>query len=210
MRIVAMADTHGYHDDLVVPDGDVLIHAGDLSARGTLPELARVANWLRSLPHQHKIVIAGNHDFAFQTHPTEARALFQDLASGLIYLQDEMAVVEGVEIWGSPWQPWFHDWAFNLHRGPEIDAKWQLIPPNVDILVTHGPPHGFGDRIFNGDRVGCEDLARQLGRIKPREHLFGHIHEDNGEWQFNSTKCRNVTVSQCQLPCTVFDITPLP
>ena len=197
-----MADTHGYHSRLSVPDGDVLIHAGDLTQRGTLPQLAQVADWLRSLPHRRKIIIAGNHDFAFERTPTEAQALFH----GLTYLQDAQTTVDGLTFWGSPWQPWFHSWAFNLHRGPAIDAKWQLIPNGVDVLITHGPPKGFGDTIYNGDRVGCEDLTRQLNRIKPRTHLYGHIHEDRGEWQAGATICRNVTVSECEQPCTVFDL----
>lgn len=203
MRIVAMADTHGYHQKLRVPEGDVLIHAGDLTQRGTLPQLAQVADWLRSLPHRHKLVIAGNHDFAFERTPVEARALFH----GLTYLQDELVTLEGLRFWGTPWQPWFHSWAFNLHRGPSIEAKWQLIPAGIDVLITHGPPRGFGDKVYNGERVGCEDLTRHLDRIKPRENLFGHIHEDRGEWQVGATRCRNVTVSECELPCTVFDLT---
>lgn len=202
MRIVAMADTHGFHARLDVPDGDLLIHAGDLTQRGTLAQVQEVADWLRSLPHRNKVIIAGNHDFAFQRSPAEARALF----AGLTYLEDEEVTLDGVRIYGSPWQPWFHDWAFNLRRGPAIDQKWQLIPEGLDVLVTHGPPMGYGDRVFFGDRVGCEDLTRHLARTKPRFHLFGHIHEDRGEWQLGPTRICNVTTSECDLPCTVLEV----
>ena len=202
MRIVAMADTHGFHARLDVPEGDILIHAGDLTQRGTLTQVKEVADWLRSLPHRHKVIIAGNHDFAFQRSPAEARALF----AGLTYLEDQEITLDGVRIYGSPWQPWFHDWAFNLRRGPAIDQKWQLIPAGLDVLVTHGPPAGYGDRVFFGDRVGCEDLTRHLARTKPRFHLFGHIHEDRGEWQLGPTRIVNVTTSECDLPCTVLDL----
>jgi Icc-related predicted phosphoesterase len=202
MRIVAMADTHGYHAQLQVPPGDLLVHAGDLTARGTLAQLAAVADWLRAQPHRHKVVIAGNHDFALQRSPAEARALFH----GLTYLEDQAVTLDGVRLWGSPWQPWFHDWAFNLRRGPAIDAKWALIPEGLDLLVTHGPPAGFGDRCVDGERVGCADLTRQLSRAKPRFHLYGHIHEDPGAWDVGSTRCLNVTVDECQRPCTVFEI----
>lgn len=202
MRLVAMADTHGDHAQLEVPDGDLLVHAGDLTQRGTLTQLREVADWLRALPHRHKVIIAGNHDFAFQRTPVEARAIF----SGLTYLEDEEITLDGVRIYGSPWQPWFHNWAFNLHRGPEIDAKWQRIPEGLDVLITHGPPAGYGDKVFSGERVGCEDLTRHLARARPRFHLFGHIHEDRGEWQVGATRVCNVTVSECNLPCTVIDL----
>lgn len=200
MRIVAIADTH--NSQLSLPDGDILIHAGDLTGRGSLPELERVADWLRAQPHRHKVVIAGNHDFALQRKPVAARALFH----GLTFLEDSEATLGGLRIWGSPWQPWFHDWAFNARRGPEIDAKWQLIPEGIDVLVTHGPPYGYGDLVLDGERVGCEDLLRHLGRVKPRVHLFGHIHEDRGEWQLGPTRIVNCTTSEGELPATVFDL----
>ena len=111
-----------------------------------------------------------------------------------------------LRIWGSPWQPWFHDWAFNARRGPEIDAKWKLIPEGIDVLVTHGPPAGFGDMCDHGEAVGCADLLRHLGRIKPRLHLFGHIHEDRGEWQLGPTRLVNCTTSLADLPVTVLDL----
>lgn len=199
-RLVAIADTHNAR--VALPDGDILIHAGDLTGRGSLPELERVADWLRSQPHAHKVVIAGNHDFALQRNPAAARALFH----GLTFLEDNEVTVAGLRIWGSPWQPWFHDWAFNARRGPEIDAKWQLIPEGIDVLVTHGPPYGFGDRVHGGERVGCEDLLRQLARVKPRLHLFGHIHEDRGEWQLGPTRIVNCTTSEGELPATVIDL----
>ncbi len=201
-RIVAIADTHNEHARLAVPDGDVLIHAGDLTGRGTLPELERVADWLRSLPHPHKVVIAGNHDFALQRNPVAARALFHDLT----FLEDSEATVAGLRVWGSPWQPWFHDWAFNLRRGPAIDAKWQLIPVGIDVLVTHGPPLGYGDRVLDGERVGCADLLRHLTRVQPKLHLFGHIHEARGEWQFGPTRVVNCTTSEGELAATVIDL----
>lgn len=205
VRIVAIADTHGYHSKLRVPDGDLLIHAGDLTQRGKLKQLEEVRDWLLSLPHAHKVVIAGNHDFALQKQREEARALF---GPPLIYLEDQLATVAGLRIWGSPWQPWFYDWAFNLHRGAEIAAKWALIPEGVDVLVTHGPPANHGDKCYDGRRVGCEDLLVELGRVKPRLHLFGHIHEDKGEWELGPTRIVNCTTSECELPCWTGELAP--
>src|SRR5262245_58128712 len=135
MRIVAVADTHLYHGELRVPAGDLFIHAGDMCRRGDLGELERAAGWIRSLPHTHKIVVAGNHDWAFVDEPERAREL---LGPDVVYLQDSEATIAGVRIWGSPWQPEFCDWAFNLPRGPALAEKWALIPRGIDVLVTHG------------------------------------------------------------------------
>jgi predicted phosphodiesterase len=202
VRIVALADTHSRHHKLKVPEGDVLIHAGDLTQRGTLEQLEAVARWLRGLPHAEKIVVAGNHDFALQRDPERARALFD----GLTYLEDEERVVAGLRLWGSPWQPEFFDWAYNLPRGAPLDARWQLIPHGLDVLVTHGPPYGFGDVIYDGSRVGCHDLLRHCREKQPRLHLFGHIHEDRGEWQEGGVRFVNVTTSESALPATVIDL----
>lgn len=87
---------------------------------------------------------------------------------------------ESLRFYGSSWQPWFYDWAFNLQRGTEIRAKWEQIPIDTDVLITHGPPYGFGDRITRGEHVGCLDLLDAVVKIQPRLHIFGHIHEGYG------------------------------
>ena len=100
----------------------------------------------------------------------------------VIYLEDDGAIVENLFFWGSPWQPEFCDWAFNLKRGKECQAVCDLIPDQVDVLLTHGPPLGHGDVTSSGLRVGCEDLMytvkSRLSHLKV--HLFGHIHEGYG------------------------------
>jgi Icc-related predicted phosphoesterase len=176
LTIVAISDTHGRHDSLALPPGDVLVHAGDLTTSGTLEDVVRFDGWLATLPHRHKIVIAGNHDFCFER---DAAACRRALAHA-IYLQDEGVVVEGVRFYGSPWQPWFYDWAFNLHRGEEIRRKWDLIPNDTDVLITHGPPAGFGDLTAGNVRAGCADLLDAVRRVQPALHVFGHIHEGYG------------------------------
>jgi predicted phosphodiesterase len=176
LRLVCLSDTHNRHDHLRVPDGDVLLHAGDFTGRGTPREIAAFGAFLARLPHRSKVVIAGNHDFLFQDESERARELLGDVT----YLEDSPAEVAGLRVWGSPWQPWFHDWAFNLPRGAALAEKWALVPAAVDVLVTHGPPHGILDRTSDGRRVGCEELAAARARIRPRLHLFGHIHEAYG------------------------------
>ena len=189
MRIVCISDTHAMHEGLVVPEGDLLIHAGDCTNSGDLEELAEFDAWLGSQPHPHKVLVAGNHDFAFQREPAEARARIRSAT----YLQDGEVEIESLRIWGSPWQPWFFDWAFNLERGEEIRAKWSLIPAGVDILVTHGPPLGHGDRTFDARSVGCADLLEAIRRLQPRLHVFGHIHEGYGQTREGTTRCVNAS-----------------
>ena len=143
-RLVCISDTHGYHD-FDIPQGDVLVHAGDLTMSGGMDEIRAAANWLRSLPHPEKIVIAGNHDFAFEAGSAESAEARAEM-HGLTYLQDEEATVGGLRCWGTPWSPWFYDWAFNAQRGPAIQRIWEQIPSGLDLLVVHGPPLGHGDR----------------------------------------------------------------
>ena len=195
MRLVFLSDTHALHEGLEVPAGDVLVHSGDLTKRGDLEDVESFDAFLATLPHKHKIVSAGNHDFCFEDHRAEkARAA---LRHGT-YLQDTGVEVGGLYFWGSPWQPWFFDWAFNLRRGAEIRARWDLIPKHTDILITHGPPLGHGDRVAsNGDAVGCADLLDRIREIKPRVHCFGHIHEAYGQTHEDGTTFINA--STCNL-----------
>ncbi len=206
MRIVAVADTHLFHDELVVPAGDVFIHAGDMCRGGALHELFRAASWIQSLPHRTKIVIAGNHDWAFVRSPEQAR---QALGETIVYLEDAGVEIEGVRFYGSPWQPEFNDWAFNLPRGRALAEKWGAIPLGVDVLVTHGPPAGIGDRTSVGaERTGCVDLRERVAVVRPRVHLFGHIHEDGGAWSVDATTFVNCTTWECERRPTVIDLDP--
>lgn len=191
LRVVAMSDTHLRHN-FVVPDGDILIHAGDGCAGGDLIELAKWVGWLSTFPHKYKIAIAGNHDVALEKQPNTARAAFD--GSGVDYLQDSEVTIEGLRIYGAPWQPAFCDWAFNLPRGEVIRRKWMKIPTGIDILVTHGPPALILDQVMY-HRVGCGDLREEvLGRIKPRYHIFGHIHYSYGIEKVGDTVFMNAAI----------------
>lgn len=195
MRLVCLSDTHGLHGRLSVPDGDVLVHAGDASMQGSEDELRRFTDWLRGLPHPRKVVAAGNHDWLCQREPERAAELFL----GLDYLLDAGLEIGGLRFWGSPWQPWFLNWAFNLPRGEALREKWDLVPPGTDVLVTHGPPRGLLDevetlasRVLNAltapdGHVGCEDLRAAVERLAPRVHVFGHIHEGYGQRRLGGT-----------------------
>lgn len=176
-RIVCLSDTHNCNEEISVPDGDILIHAGDATIRGTIDEIALFNEWFANLPHKHKIFVAGNHDWLFETNPAIARKL---LDSEIIYLQDSSIEIENFKIYGAPWQPRFYDWAFNLNRGREMAEKWKLIPRDVNILITHGPPNGILDQTPQGDFAGCEELRKYVEEIRPKAHIFGHIHSGYG------------------------------
>ncbi len=206
MRIVAISDTHGYHDRVSIPEGDLLIHGGDLSNSGTLIEMERFNAFLEKLPHPHKVVIAGNHDFALERQAPEA----EKLLTACHYLKDRQVVVEGLKIYGSPWQPWFFDWAFNLRRGSPLAEKWAQIPNDTDILVTHGPPQGILDLTHDGRRVGCEELAKRVQEVRPQAHIFGHIHEAYGSLERYGTTFYNASLynhfEKRYQPAWVFDL----
>ena len=184
MRVVCVSDTHNCNESITVPDGDLLIHAGDSTASGTLDEIEKFFGWFGALPHKQKILIAGNHDWAFQLQPAKVRKLVPE---SVAYLQDLSSSIEGLNIYGSPWQPRFYDWAFNLNRGPEMAEKWAMIPENTDILITHGPPQGILDEVeteHGGSHEGCEELRKRVGYLahkgKLKLHVFGHIHSGYG------------------------------
>ena len=190
LRLVLISDTHGLHRQIRVPDGDILVHAGDLTGHGRLEQLVDLNDWLGELPHRHKIIIAGNHDFCFERTRREAEARI----TKAVYLQDAAVTVEGVKIYGSAWQPRFMFWAFNLDRGAPLRTKWKRIPRDVDILVTHGPPLGHGDLNFDQRSVGCEELLARLQKVQPRVHLFGHIHEGYGTTEDGATRMINASI----------------
>ena len=180
MRLIIASDTHEKHAGLTIPDGDVFIHCGDFTYNGDLKAIGAFGAWLACLPHRHKLIIAGNHDFAFEHVPAAARRAVGSRKNGVRYLQDSGITIDGVSFWGSPWQPWFMDWAFNLPRGPRLAAQWAKIPDTTDVLLTHGPPLGILDIVPEAEHVGCADLATRIAIIKPKIHAFGHIHEGSG------------------------------
>jgi len=178
MRVVCFSDTHKNHEELVVPDGDVLVFGGDMSGRGSLRSVIQFNRWIGTQPHKHKIVIAGNHDWAFRKFGNLTRSELTNAT----YLEDSRVIIDGVTFYGSPWQPEFCGWAFNLPRGGQLKHKWSCIPDETNVLITHSPPHGIGDfSIIGNEHCGCEDLldrTKELNDLKL--HVFGHIHYSYG------------------------------
>lgn len=189
IKVVHISDTHNQHSKMHIPFGDILIHSGDATGRGEAREITNFGDWFRSQPHQYKIFVAGNHDMDFQDRSNIAQYLFYGNTfeptheDGVYYLQDSecTVVVDGqpIRIYGSPWQPWFHNWAFNAYQ-PELQKIWSKIPMGIDILVTHGPPYKILDLTADGKEAGCPDLGLEIELKQPKIHMFGHIHEAKG------------------------------
>ena len=191
-RIVCLSDTHNYNEQIKVPDGDILIHAGDATIKGTQFEVEEFLGWFSSLPHKNKIFVAGNHDWFYETDNRLARLLTADF--NVKYLQDSFVKIGNLQIYGSPWQPRFYDWAFNLNRGAEIAEKWKMIPADTDILITHGPPFEILDQTPNFDFAGCEELRKTIETIRPKAHIFGHIHSGYGTIEKFGVKFVNASI----------------
>jgi len=191
MKLVCMSDTHGMHWDIgKVPDGDVLIHAGDFTKRGSKDDVRDFNAWLGTLPHEYKLVIAGNHDFWLYRNQAKA----QKALSNCVYLQDSFVNIEGLLFYGSPWTPRFGNWAFMRERGEDLVEKWAQIPSDIDVLITHGPPFGVLDKTARGDYAGCRDLLDRTAYVENKLHVFGHIHEGYG---YDNEDCVNCSI------CTV-------
>lgn len=193
MIIDCISDLHGYFPSL--GGGDLLIVAGDLTGWDLPSEYDLFNQWLSKQDYKSKVVIGGNHDGSLQNKKTAI------CATNAVYLSDSHHEFEGLKIWGSPWTPNFGNWYFMKERGNAIKEKWDMIPDDTDILITHGPPFGILDQVTMGNRggskegfAGCEDLRRALLRIKPMLHVFGHIHENGGK-QIDLETCTCVNAS---------------
>jgi Icc-related predicted phosphoesterase len=205
MVITFISDTHTKHryceNDL--PGGDLLIHAGDVMNSGyDENDVWEFLNWFNK-QEQYKghVFIAGNHDRFFENKPNETKNILREYPK-VTYLQDNSLLYvnedtnDACSIYGSPHQPEFHNWAFNLPRnGEELQNKWNNIPKDIDILITHGPAWGHLDVVPYGHlSVGCELLRECVDVIKPKIHVFGHVHSGYGYKFHNGTHFFNASV----------------
>ncbi|KAK0395307.1 hypothetical protein QR680_001218 [Steinernema hermaphroditum] len=237
VRFVCVACTHGaVLDPSQIPLGDVLLIAGDFTSCGLPKEVKAFNENLGHLKHPFKIVIGGNHECTFDdaflkssgkdSGEAKELALKHALLAALnsskvsspktlltngIYLQDSMIELFGLRIYGTPWQPRMDNWAFNLERGQPLLDKWNQIPVGVDVLLTHTPPLGHGDLLLTGMRAGCVELLNSVTkRIRPKYHVFGHIHEGYGCTSDGYTKFINCCLTNHRLEVVnspvIFDI----
>lgn len=197
--IVCLGDTHDNHRDIKVPDGDVLIHVGDvinghrrndedISLSAFIDTYMDFNDWMGELPHKHKLFVPGNHDFVLQ------------MVNGLIdkldnfkTLIDEETIINDIVFYGTPWQPIFGSgWGYNLPKD-KLEEKYKKISYNTDVLITHNPTYKYGDEsYFYGfkEHGGCPILYKEVENVQPLYHVFGHFHESNGVYRgkdFNTT-----------------------
>uniref|UniRef100_A0A915BQE0 Calcineurin-like phosphoesterase domain-containing protein n=1 Tax=Parascaris univalens TaxID=6257 RepID=A0A915BQE0_PARUN len=216
VRFVCISDTHEKLEEIlpIIPDGDVLIHAGDFTNYGDVGEVIKFNAEIGKLPHKYKIVVAGNHEIGFEDgEEMNERQLAglnmlginkaYDLLSNCIYLCDRQIELFGLKIYGAPWHT-MPGYSFYRSRGQSIMSKWNLIPSKIDVLVTHSPPLGHGD--FNswnkcdGLLAGCADLLNTVEmRVKPKYHIFGHIHQMHGATTNGVTTFINASICDHKL-----------
>lgn len=200
-----VSDTHSCWDwTRTLPAGDVFIHSGDLTLAGTKEQLERAFQEIKSLPHKIKLVIAGNHDLGLDRNfvnkhakdmesygsgitPTTCTSLRRKWTSreatsaGIIFLDHETTTIKvrgrEFKVFGSPFTAEFFDWAFMYPVEQDIWGSGHGIPEDADILITHGPPKGLLDEVIGYGSVGCPYLLKRLDEVRPKLHVFGHIHE---------------------------------
>jgi predicted phosphohydrolase len=183
IAIVCISDTHNAHLDLEIPEGEILVHAGDATQAGTLQELQAAIDWLDQFPHRHKVMIGGNHDVLLdrQRPGFDSKARESIDWKGITYLENESLALSctggrHLQIYGSPSTTRHGNWAFQHPRG--YDAWKNTVPAGTDILITHGPPRSHLDLGH-----GCDFLLEELWRTRPKLHVFGHIHAGYGQEQ---------------------------
>jgi Icc-related predicted phosphoesterase len=215
-RITTISDTHNKHKSITpfLPGGDILIHSGDISSLGYKHEIESFCSWFDKIDnYELKVFIAGNHDYGFQNRIAETMEIVNSY-KWITYLQDDWVGFQKtgfkeIRIWGSPWQPEFHNWAFNLPRNSkELEDKWNLIPDNTDILITHGPAWGYVDMVVGSyDNLGCEKLIQRIEQFNPPIHISGHIHTGYGYQTNGRTHFINASVLNEQYIFTQYPLT---
>jgi Icc-related predicted phosphoesterase len=197
MKICLISDTHG-GEPIIEEEGDIIIHAGDVTRGGSKIEVIKFINWFSSLPYKHKIFVAGNHDKYLEIMP---KSFIQDVLcpSDTIYLEHETIVLEGLKIFGSPMSPRFFNWSFMYDKQIDGQDLWMSIEEETDIVITHSPPKWILDEILSSrltaDRhVGCEYLNKRITDQQPKIHVFGHIHEAYGKLELEHTTFYNASI----------------
>ncbi|KAJ5654311.1 hypothetical protein N7490_001314 [Penicillium lividum] len=207
-RFVCISDTHGYTPSeagFKLPAGDVLIHAGDLTNKGSLTEMRRTMDWISKANFEMKIVVAGNHDVTLDPEfyarhgqefhspqledPSQCLKTVTSAAPSVIYLRHRAAVINltrkdgpntTFKVFGSPYSQFEGNWAFGYNSGKDAAALWNQIPPDSDVIVTHTPPRSHCDQKPTGRKIGCDALRQTLSRIRPPLAICGHVHEGRG------------------------------
>lgn len=216
MKIVAISDVHGKWNKLTIPECDILISSGDYSFRGETHMIKDFHRWLNKQEAGYIVSVQGNHELWVEKNFQEAKAIAEKECPGVFFMEEGPIDIEGLKLWCSAMTPEFYSWAYNRRRGPDIKRHWDSIPDDVNILITHGPPAGILDVVYNVDgtpkeRVGCHDLYdRVMGLKDLKHHIFGHIHssyghaEHHGKHFWNASNCDDMYA--LSNPVTIIEI----
>jgi Icc-related predicted phosphoesterase len=217
MRIVAVSDLHGFLPE--IPPCDLLIVAGDICPDGVGSRAAseapalqaawfdrHVRPWLRRAPAAHTVFTWGNHDFCGESCDFKADRPGRAADGAPVLLIDEATRIDlapgegrsgGVTIWASPWSNQFGGWAF-MKRPRDLARVYDAIPEGTDIIVSHQPPYGYGDKTVElfgpADHAGSRELLAAIDRVGPRLVVCGHIHEAHGRYSHRGIPIVNASV----------------
>jgi len=181
MKAVLISDTHFRHEELIIPDGDIIIHSGDFAYNDRTSH--HFLDWFSSLDFKYRILVAGNHDAFFEESGKDKIKKMCKEYYDIIYLEDEAIEIEGIKFYGSPWTVLYSDWHF-MKEDIDLIPFWNNIPSDTEVLITHGPQKGVLDVLSHMGRVenlGSSTLAQRIFELKKlRYHIFGHIHGEAG------------------------------
>jgi Icc-related predicted phosphoesterase len=188
VSLCIISDTHRQHREITIPVCDILIHCGDFCSfrREDLQTLNDVDTWFSECPAKHILCVGGNHDFLLQTQ--EFRFTHAHV------LQDQSVEICGLTFYGTPWCPKLSGFAYYATDN-ELLERWKRIPNGIDVLITHTPPYGILDLPTSGDiNLGCPYLLEAVKRIRPRLHVFGHVHASHGVNKNQATHYINASI----------------
>ncbi len=198
MNAMFIGDTYGQHDAILLPRGNMIVHAGNITKNGTRAEVEDFLQWFSSLPYKHKIFIAGAHDRFLETDPAAVRAMIPE---GVVYLEESGVEIEGLKIWGSPYNCYNHGSAFSCDA-TEIVAHWEKIPAETDMVIIHTPAYGVLDENFKGEHEGSKELLRRLVKVEPKYFIYGHRQSTHGYEYRHGIHFINASVSNEEFKIT--------
>ena len=201
MKLAVISDVHCKWQKLQIPEVDLLISCGDYSFKGESWVVKDYHKWLNKQPAKHIISVQGNHELWVEKNFNEAKMIATEACPRVHFIEEGLVEIDGIKIWCSAYTPWFHDWAYNVHRGAEMKKHWDKVPDDVNIMAVHGPPYGILDELVyvdgtpKGEFVGCADLYNRLKELKELDLMFfGHIHGAFGEKHLDGVSYYNASI----------------
>lgn len=193
--IVCISDIHTRHRNVVIPECDILLSAGDYSFSGNPLEISEFHKWLNDQPTKEIVSVQGNHELWVEKNFDLAKKAAQIACPRVRFIEEGPLLIDGIRIWCASVTPFFYNWAYNRQRGLEINRHWDMIPDDTQVLVTHGPPAGILDQTVRGENVGCEDLRARIQKLPQLKlHVFGHIHHAYGVLRGGGTTFVNASI----------------